>query len=689
MTGDKTLTVQSGSTLTIGDGTTLTIPAGSKLVVEDGAKLVLSGTLAVTELENLDCTGVIVLKKGANLLLVDSTNAEASDDTNGAETISLQATAVEVGTENDTDDASADTYMSLPFLSMAGATFYVDSTYSIDSDTEISAKITVLADATLIVNANITMAATGSIENNGTVKFMGESSNGSYTSYKLSKSTTEDSTNTNVTALGITNVENGKVVDVAGNPMVGTPIYDSNVPNDLQGNYYVPYGRTLTVNSEMTLPEGATLRVNGTLVVDEGVKLTIPSTANLIVNGTLTNSGELAIDAGGTLTNNGTLTNESDLTIEAGGTLTNNGTLKNSGKIANDGTLANTLTMTSNGEIVNNGTLDLVSDSEDHPATLELTHDEDATTDETTSGMLTGTGDINVYPNSELTIDPDASLTLETDDSTGAGGTLTSRGTITLADGDDTHTAGTLTIESGATADLAEGSTLDCAGTLTVEKDGTLAVESDKVKLNFDPDDDDELEGNVVNEGTVQLAGSLYDKYEMGEKPFEGTGTIEKYDTSAAIDTNPGNSGNSGNSGDSGNANKAASTGSSGGGDDGGGAVILLAGAAVAVVGGVILAQRMGLFNAKITGVVTDDYGNLLSGATVIMQQYVNGEMTNVQMANTDETGRYKLTKPDGVYVLIAQYVDPTTGKTRTAHVYEDNPTEQSQTDTTLEKNAG
>jgi hypothetical protein len=58
----------------------------------------------------------------------------------------------------------------------------------------------------------------------------------------------------------------------------------------------------------------------------------------------------------------------------------------------------------------------------------------------------------------------------------------------------------------------------------------------------------------------------------------------------------------------------------------------------------------------------------------------VNGEITNVQMTNTDETGRYYLVKPEGVYTIIAQYVDATTGKTRTAHVYEDNPTEYSQT---------
>jgi hypothetical protein len=97
--------------------------------------------------------------------------------------------------------------------------------------------------------------------------------------------------------------------------------------------------------------------------------------------------------------------------------------------------------------------------------------------------------------------------------------------------------------------------------------------------------------------------------------------------------------------------------------------------AGVAVVGGVvgyIILDKMGFFGEKMGGVVTDDLGNLLNGATVIVQQVVDGELINVQMTNTDENGRYELNQPEGEYVIIAQYVDPATGNTRTAHVYPD-----------------
>jgi hypothetical protein len=458
------------------------------------------------------------------------------------------------------------------------------------------------------------------------------------------------------------------VIDEAGNPMAGTPIYDgATIPDPLTGNCYVPYGRTLTVTDALNLSAGTTLRVNGTLAVDEGGTLTIADTANLIVNGTLTDDG--------TITNNGPLTDDGTLIIDAGGAMAIDagGTLT----IKEDGTL------TDSGTITNNGTL------EDY-GTLALAYAEGDENDGVNGGTLTGTGSIQVMPDAELTIGPDASLTLTHDDDTGASGTLTSRGTILLVNSDesdngthDGHTAGTLTIESGATASLAEGK-LDCGG--TIENDGTLEVTSDDVTLDFGPDEEGKNEGSVANNGTVKLADSHYANYQSGAEPFadgapfteDSTGTIVVYvadDTASQTPETPVIPDTP--------AETYSSSGSSGGGggdDGGGGAVILLAGAAVAVVGGVILAQKMGLFTEKITGVVTDDYGNLLNGATVIMQQDVNGEITNVQMTNTDETGRYYLVKPEGVYTIIAQYVDATTGKTRTAHVYEDNPTEYSQT---------
>jgi hypothetical protein len=662
----KTLTVQSGHTLTLADGATLTVTPDSPLVVESGATLVLYGTLAITDVAALHGAGSLVMEDGSSLIVVpateddfvvgggdggleeeelDEVELELEEENGLAETMMLSAAAAAEETESGESNSKGiilnSAGLASPFqITVKGVTHLISNSGS--GPVALTTKLVIPVGATLIVENDIELADGGSIENNGTVQFVNDA--------KLIKDTTTDSTNTDVKTLGLT----GNVIDEAGNPMVGTPIYDgATIPDPLTGNFYVPYGRTLTVTDELNLSAGTTLRVNGTLAVDDGGTLTIADTANLIVSGDA-NSDNGALTNNGTIANNGTLTVAENGTLESSGTLTNNGALEDYG-------------------------------------TLALTRDAAATDENATGGTLTGTGSINVLPSASLTIGPDASLTLTHDDNTGASGTLTSRGTILLVNSDesddgthDGHAAGTLTIESGATASLAEGE-LDCGG--TIENDGTLEVTSDDVTLDFGPDEEGKNKGSVANNGTVKLADSHYANYQSGAEPFadgapfteDSTGTIVVYVADDTTDTTPetpvipdtpaetySSSGSSGGGG--------------GGGDDGGGAVILLAGAAVAVVGGVILAQKMGLFTEKITGVVTDDYGNLLNGATVIMQQDVNGEITNVQMTNTDETGRYYLVKPEGVYTIIAQYVDATTGKTRTAHVYEDNPTEYSQT---------
>jgi hypothetical protein len=221
---------------------------------------------------------------------------------------------------------------------------------------------------------------------------------------------------------------------------------------------------------------------------------------------------------------------------------------------------------------------------------------------------------------------------------------------------DETETTTDATYE---TLTLTAGS-LDCGGTLTVGKNAAMTVTSNDVEMTFGENNT----GKIKDYGTIGLIGEKYTDYLAGDQgtlaefiDVQAGGVVGEYELPAAAPVTSGGSRSSASSSDSGG---------------GGAVVLLLVGAAAAVVGGVIIAQRMGLFSEKIGGVVTDDLGNLLNGATVIVQQVIDGELTNVQMTNTDENGRYQLIKPEGEYAIIAQYVDPTTGQTRTAHVYPD-----------------
>jgi hypothetical protein len=197
----------------------------------------------------------------------------------------------------------------------------------------------------------------------------------------------------------------------------------------------------------------------------------------------------------------------------------------------------------------------------------------------------------------------------------------------------------------------------DYDGLIQIDKDGQMTVQDGgDLQLNGDA-------SSLINNGTLTMKQGLYDTlFATGRLTNNGTFTPL---TTATVQRSSGGGGGS--------------SSSSGG---GGGAIIVLGiVAAAAIVGGVLAAQKLGLFGEKIGGVVTDDYGNLLNGATVIIQQVIDGELTNVQMTNTDENGRYELIKPEGEYVIISQYVDPATGQTRTAHVYPDPDPDAEQTE--------
>jgi hypothetical protein len=110
---------------------------------------------------------------------------------------------------------------------------------------------------------------------------------------------------------------------------------------------------------------------------------------------------------------------------------------------------------------------------------------------------------------------------------------------------------------------------------------------------------------------------------------------------------------------------------------DDGGAVLLAAGAvaAAAVVGGALWLRSTGRlpnwFNkaAKLGGVAMDEAGNVLQNATILVQQLQEGQFVTVQTTTADANGNYKITVPDGDYVLSAQYTDPLTGEARTVEL--------------------
>jgi hypothetical protein len=84
----------------------------------------------------------------------------------------------------------------------------------------------------------------------------------------------------------------------------------------------------------------------------------------------------------------------------------------------------------------------------------------------------------------------------------------------------------------------------------------------------------------------------------------------------------------------------------------------------------VVLMNEEGAFTigqTRIIGIARDADGNVLSGATVLLQSVsASGALTTTQVTTTDASGRYDVCASSSKYLVTAQYTDRTTGQTRT-----------------------
>ncbi len=254
-------------------------------------------------------------------------------------------------------------------------------------------------------------------------------------------------------------------------------------------------GGTITVNATGSINAGDEILVQGTLInsgsVDANADITLSSTATFTNSGTADAGDDIHLD--GTVTNSGTLDASDDLDLATGGSLTNSGTTHADNDIDLNGTVSNSGAVDAGNDVDIDGTM-------------------------TSSGTIDGDD-----------IDVDGSLTnsgtITADDQMTVTGTLVSSGDITT-DNDFVVDGGNVTIQSGGTIDSNEDLKVYGGGTLTIDAGASVTVANDIINNSQANGGGPISQGSFIINGTLTGSDDFTIQNSTPNSSVTGTGTI-------------------------------------------------------------------------------------------------------------------------------------------------------------------
>ncbi|KJC43213.1 VCBS domain-containing protein [Bradyrhizobium sp. LTSP857] len=533
ITNSGTIELFGGTLKTLAEihnaGGTLKADAGTTLIVDtatvDGGTVTILGTLeldGISLIENgaLNNSGVVNVE-GA----VEFAHETVSNTSSG--TIKVLANGwLTVDKGSSVDNRGAVTVDASGKLTVNGATIDGGAITILPGAPVFDGVAGDTTDGTFIVTTGPTI---GTVTNNGEIDFTGNA----------------------VLSSGI--LKNNGALNVSG---TGNALDSETVTNSLTGTIEV------LANGALTIDLGSVATNTGNLTVDATGKLTVNG-ATITGAGTVTDNGEIdltgnAVLSGGTLKNNAafkvsgagnaldneTITNVSTgtievlangaLTIDQGSTVTNTGnvTVDAAGKLTvNGATISGAGTVTDNGEIDLTGNAVLSGGALKNNAVFKVSGAGNALDNEAVTNASTGT--IEVLANGALTIDQGSVVTSTgnvTVDATGKltvnGATVSGAGTVT--DNGEIDLTGTAVLSGGTLKNNATfkvsstGNALDnetvtnsSTGTIEVLANGALTIDQGSVVTNTGNVTVDATGKLTVNGSTISGAGTVTDNGEI------------------------------------------------------------------------------------------------------------------------------------------------------------------------------
>ncbi|WP_426422459.1 Ig-like domain-containing protein [Bradyrhizobium genosp. A] len=505
------LTIDSGKVATF-DGTTIT-----------GGTITDNGTMKVDAAKTLNLSGVALTGGAINNLgtveivadssIVNDGFANAQLTVNGAKTLTLDGTTITGGTVTDYGTVHITGSSAVNGAAVTGGAITVDATTTLTLDnttvtaTAITDNGTVKVDSSKSLSLSGVTLTGGAVNNLGTVEIVADSAiiNDALANNQLTIDSGKVLTLDGTTVTGGTLTDNGSIHVTGDTAITGASVAGGGITVDA----------TTTLTLDDTTVTTTTIANGGTVKVDANSKLTLAGAS--LTGGTLTVSGTLA-SSGTTTITDATISNSYLIEATLGGLLTLLATTPAAAITNGDIIQANGAELDINGELVtntgtlaaiNDGTLKLIATkvtntlgtvSVDAGSTLDL---DEATIDGgtvTISGTLESSGS-SAINNANVTITGTVSI---------AGGTLTFdppdpvytivNQNVMAADGgeiDVIHDA----ITNTGTLEAIHHGTLKLTGAVVTNKDGTVLVDATSALY---------LTGVTVNDGTLSNAGHLY-----------------------------------------------------------------------------------------------------------------------------------------------------------------------------------